>query len=225
VTVAVKTIDAPMRERFQRYRGLFPEELEDRCWAAVGDSFDEDGDGPRTIAAYKQAIAVNPEWGRWHLSLAKAYLRARRFPEAIVHLQSCAELESSGCDGQAFSENVLYYLGYALFAAARYKEAAEAWRGAETSIKKWGHPEPLKDFHLHRGWAYHLEGNLLDAIESYRRGMVAPGPGDGSVDDSMDEDEVEAAQNMNDAIMTYHDLAKGGISLDPKALAPVPYTR
>src|SRR5262245_42675125 len=158
--MAVSTVDDRMKERFQRYRTLFPDEHEDRCWGAVGDSFNEEGDGPRTIAAYKQAIAINPEWGRWHLSLAKASIRARRFPEAIVNLERCAELESSGCESQAFSENVLYYLGYALFGAERYKEAAEAWRGAETSIKTWGHPEPLKDFHTHRGWAYHLEGNL-----------------------------------------------------------------
>ena len=54
--------------------------------------------------------------------------------------------------------------------------------------------------------------------------MVAPGPGDGSVDDAMDEDEVERAQQMNDAIMKYHDLAKKGIALDSQSLNPVPYT-
>lgn len=218
-------VDDRMRERFQRYRSLFPDEQEDRCWGAVGDSFNEEGDGPRTIAAYKQAIAFNSEWGRWHLALAKACLRAKRFPEAILHLERCAELESSGCESQTFSENVLYYLGYALFGVRRFKEAAEAWRGAETSIKTWGHPEPLKDFHLHRGWAYHLEGNLLDAIEAYRRGVVAPGPGDGSVEDSMDEEEVEAAQKrMNDAIMEFHDLAKQGIRPDRETISATPYT-
>ena len=100
----VVAIDEKMRDRFQSYRDLFPEEHQDRCWAAVGDSFNEEGDGPRTIGAYKQAIAVNPEWGRWHLDLAKAYLRAKRFPEAIVHLERCAELGSSGCQNQSFHE-------------------------------------------------------------------------------------------------------------------------
>jgi tetratricopeptide (TPR) repeat protein len=222
--VPPNTLDEKIRERFQRYRDLFPEEHQDRCWAAVGDSFNEEGDGPRTISAYKQAIAVNPEWGHWHLDLAKAYLRAKRYHEAIRHLERVAELGSSGCQNQGFSENVLYYLGYALFGVRRFKEAAEAWRGAETTIKRWQHPEPLKDFHLHRGWAYHLEGNLLDALESYRRGMVAPGPGDGSADEPMDEDEVEAAQKMNDAIMEFHNKAKQGIPLDAEALEATPYT-
>jgi tetratricopeptide (TPR) repeat protein len=217
-------VDDRMRERFQRYRDLFPEEHQDRCWAAVGDSFNEEDDGPRTIGAYKQAIAVNPEWGRWHLDLAKAYLRAKRFPEAIVHLERCAELGSSGCQNQTFHENVLYYLGYALFGVSRFKEAAEAWRGAETTIKSWRHPEPLKDFHLHRGWAYHQEGNLLDALEAYRRAMVAPGPGDGAADEPMDEDEVEAAQKMNDTIMEFYNQAKKGIPLELQSLAATPYT-
>lgn len=216
--------DDRMRERFQRYRDLFPEEHQDRCWAAVGDSFNEDGDGPRTISAYKQAIAVNPEWGRWHLDLAKAYLRAKRFPEAIVHIERCAELGSSGCQNQNFHENVLYYLGYALFGVRRFKEAAEAWRGAETTIKSWRHPEPLKEFHLHRGWAYHQEGNLLDALEAYRRGMVAPGPGDGSADEPMDPEEVEAAQKMNDTIMEFYTQAKKGIPLEPTSISATAYT-
>jgi hypothetical protein len=54
--------------------------------------------------------------------------------------------------------------------------------------------------------------------------MVAPGPGDGSVDDEMDEEEVEAAQKMNDAIMEFHNMAKKGILPDTESLSATPYT-
>ena len=54
--------------------------------------------------------------------------------------------------------------------------------------------------------------------------MVAPGPGDGSADEPMDEEEVEAAQKMNDAIMEFYNKAKQGIPLDAEALDATPYT-
>jgi tetratricopeptide (TPR) repeat protein len=215
--------DRKMRERFLKYREMFPEQAEDRCWYAVGESFGLEGDGARTLAALKQATSINPEWGKWQLELAKAYLRARRFADALKSLTRAEGLDASGCNQTWYADNVLYYLGYALFGLARYKEAAEAWRGAEMTILKWGAPEPIKDFHLHRGWAYHMEGNVLDALEAYRRGMVAPGPGDGSEDDAMDEDAVEAAQSMNDNIERYHTLAKQGLRIE-EPLEAVPYT-
>ncbi|HYC77107.1 MAG TPA: tetratricopeptide repeat protein [Planctomycetota bacterium] len=216
--------DRKMRERYLKYREMFPDQNEDRCWVAVGESFGLEGDGARTLAALKQATAINPEWGKWQLELAKAYLRAKRYAEALKALEKCDELDSSGCDKNWYAENVLYYLGYALFGLKRFKEAAEAWRGAESAITKWGAPEPLKDFHLHRGWAHHLEGNFLDAIEAYRRGMVAPGPGDGSEDDVMNEDDVEAAQAMNENIERYHGMATQGLRLEGEPLEAVPYT-
>jgi tetratricopeptide (TPR) repeat protein len=215
--------DRKMRERFLKYREMFPEQSEDRCWVAVAESFGLERDGARTLAAFKQAVAINPEWGKWQLELAKAYLRAKRFGDALVSLTRAEELDASGCNQNWYAENVLYYLGYALFGLGRYKEAAEAWKGAELMIQKWGAPEPIKDFHLHRGWAHHKEGNFLDALESYRRGMVAPGPGDGSEDDVMDEDAVEAAQAMNDAIEKYYTQAKQGLRLE-ETLEAVPYT-
>jgi hypothetical protein len=91
-------------------------------------------------------------------------------------------------------------------------------------ILRWGAPEPLKDFHFHRGLAYHLEGNFLDAIEAYRRAMVAPGPGDGSEDDVMDEDAVEAAQAMNEVVERYHAQATQGLRLEGEPVEAVPYT-
>lgn len=208
----------------REYAKLYPEEPEDRIWAAVAEAFDLVGDGARTIEALRRARHINPDWGRHRLMLAKAHLRGRQWEEAVAELEACADLDASGCDQTFFAENVLYYLGYALFGLGRYKEAAEAWRAADLSISFWRSPEPLKDFHLHRGWAHHLEHALLDALEAYRRGMVAPGPGDCSEDDAMDTDQVEQAQAMNERIEGYYQMAKAGELPDAASLEAVPYT-
>ena len=216
--------DAQLVAKFREYRALADDEHEDRIWSAVAEAFDMAGDGTRTIAALERARDLNPDWGRHHMLLAKAYLRAHRPDDAIQELQICDELESSGLDPSHFSENIFYYLGYALFAGGRYKEAAEAWRAADDGVEFWRNAEPLKDFHLHRGWAHHLEHDYLGAIEAYRRGMVAPGPGDCSEDDEMNPDLVELAQGMNDRIELYFETARAAQPLDPTPPQATPYT-
>lgn len=215
-----------LKQKYAEYRRRYPSYGEDRIWATVAEAFDLAGHGAETVAAWDLAIRINPEWGRYHLGLAKAHLRSRNWAEAMASLERCADLNSSGMKDDLFSENLLYYLGYALFGSGRYKEAADAWRGADNAIQYWGSPEPLKDFHLHRGWAHHLEGDFLDAIEAYRRGLVSPGPGDCAMDDEMNPEDVETAQErFNPRLEEFHDRARAGQGLDPGALdAVVPYT-
>lgn len=219
-----ETDDPILQAKFQEYRDLYSTDPVDRIWAAVADAFDFAADGRHTIAAREKAASLNPEWGKHHLELAKAYLRARHPVKALASLETCGDLDASGCDTSFYAENVLYYLGYALFGMKRYKEAAEAWRGADNSIIFWRAPEPLKEFHLHRAWAHHLEKDFLDAIEAYRRSMVAPGPGDCSPDDDMDPDQVEEAQNMNTRTEVFMDKARAGVMLERDELDAVPYT-
>jgi tetratricopeptide (TPR) repeat protein len=216
--------DRELANQFTRFQGMFPELPLDRVWAATAEYFDERGDGSHTLAAWKSASAANPEWGRWHLELAKTLIRLKQFDQAFVHLSRCVDLDASGCDTGYFATNPLYYLGYALFNLGRRKEASEAWRGAETTVMRWRDPEPLKDFHFHRGFAFHVEKNILDAMESYRRALVAPGPGDGSDDDTMDPDAVEAAQAMNDRIEPWYLMARRGEIPEEGAITAIPYT-
>jgi tetratricopeptide (TPR) repeat protein len=218
-------VDQELVRKFQEYSRLFAGKPADQIWAAVAEAFDLAGDGARTIRALEKACLQNPDWAKHHLQLAKAFLRARDWSRALRELEICADLDESGLRSEVFSENILYYLGYALFGDRRYKEAAEAWRGALNVIQFWANPEPLKDFHLHRGWAHHLERDFLDAIEAYRRGLVAPGPGDTSPDDEMDPDQVEGCQeSKNPVIERYFELARAGEVLDPRQLEAVPYT-
>jgi tetratricopeptide (TPR) repeat protein len=216
--------DKLLQAKYEEYRSMWSTDPSDRIWAAVAEAFDLTGDGQRTIAAREKAASLNPEWGRHQLELAKAFIRARQWTKALKALDTCADLDGSGCDSSFYAENVLYYLGYTLFAMARYKEAAEAWRGADNVIQFWRSPEPLKEFHLHRGWAHHLEKDLLSAIEAYRRAMVAPGPGDTSLDDEMDTDQVERAQAMNTRVEFYMEKARAGVFPDADTLDAVPYT-
>lgn len=222
-------MDAPddhvLLAKFAEYQRMYSTDPEDRIWAAVAEAFSMAGDGRHTIAALERARALNPEWGKHYLDLAKARLRAHQWMAAAEELERCAELDASGCREDFYAESFLYYLGYALFGAERYKEAAEAWRAADHVVQFWGNPEPLKDFHLHRGWAYHLEGDYLDAIDCYRRALIAPGPGDTSMDDEMDPDQVEKCQDdMNENIERYHDMAAGGVPLEREGLTATPYT-
>ncbi|HMS17501.1 MAG TPA: hypothetical protein PKA37_11720 [Planctomycetota bacterium] len=218
--------DAKMvKKRFAELKLRNPDEPEDRVWAAVAESFDLAGRGPETLVSWENAIRCQPEWGKYHLFLAKAHLRARNWRGALAAIEACADLNSSGLREEVFSENLMYYLGYALFLAGRYKEAAEAWKGADNVIQYWGAPEPLKDFHLHRGWAHHLEGDFLDAIEAYRRGLVSPGPGDCAMEDDMNPDDVEAAQDrFNPRLEEFHDRARAGHDIDAASLEATPYT-
>ena len=204
---------------------MYSTDPDDRIWAAVAEAFNLAGDGRNTIAALEHAVELNREWGRHHLDLAKAHLRANQWMEAARELEIAADLDASGCREEFYSENVLYYLGYSLFGAGQYKEAAEAWRAADHVVQYWGNPEPLKDFHTHRAWAYHLEGDFLDAIDCYRRALIAPGPGDTAMDDDMDPEQVERAQEeMNDTIERYHDMAAAGEPVQHSDLRATPYT-
>lgn len=225
-----KTLMTPRDEKLlakvAEYRERFPNEHEDRLWAAAAESFALAGDGPRTLNAWSKACALNRDWSPHRLGYAKALIQAHKWMLAVAELEACAELDCAGLDPERFEQSDLYLLGYALFGAHRYKEAGEAWRAAGNRIRYWGDAEPLKQFHLHRGWAHHLERDFLEAIEAYKRALVAPGPGDTELDDAMDPDEVDACQErLNPGIEHYYSLAHAGELLDPAQLSAMPYFR
>lgn len=212
--------------KFREYRKEFPKDHDDRIWAAVGEYFASIGEGPETLAARKNACTANNEWSPHHLSYAKALIQAHQWMKAVGELEACGELECEGLKPEQYEESDLYYLGYALFGAKRFKEASEAWRAASNRVRYWGEATPLKLFHQHRGWAHHLERDFLDAIDAYKRALIAPGPGDTEEDDAMDADAVEAAQDqLNPAIERDLELAHGGELLDPDLPPPMPFSR
>lgn len=187
-------------------------------FANVAEYFELAADLPRTLACLERAVELDDESARMHFLLARTLLKAGRWRDGGKELEVCSEIDSVELAGRQYHDNNLYYLGYALFLTDRYKEAAEAFRGAQNLIRIWVDPLVLKRFHFHQGLAWHLEGAYLEAAESYRRGLIAPGPGDSCDEDPMDEDEVEEAQAFNDEIEPYLEMAQQGLPLDVEEL-------
>lgn len=194
-----------------------------KLYAHAADFFAHTGDLDRAIRSMESAVRAEDGSAIFHFGLAKLLLQAGRFREGGKQLEICSEIDSVALASRTYHENNLYYLAYALFNVGRYKEAAEAFRGAQNLINIWVDPLVLKHFHLHQGFAWHLEKHYLDAAECYRRAMVAPGPGDSCDEDVMDEDVVEAAQEFNDEIEPFHDMAQRGVPLDRLTLDVQPH--
>lgn len=207
-------VDPKIRAKVAELSEEFESASESQLFAGAADFFDQTGDLERAIRAMQESVRLDPDSARHHFVLARLLLKAGRFRDGGKELEICSELDSVELAGRAYHDNNLYYLGYALFNVGRYKEAAEAFRGAQSLVNIWTDPLVLKRFHLHQGFAWHLEGNFLEAAECYIRGLIAPGPGDSCDEDSMDEDVVEKAQDFNDEIEPFLEMAQACVPLD-----------
>jgi tetratricopeptide (TPR) repeat protein len=214
--------DKLARELYEELRGDLAAEIDRRVYDHMTEHFVAEGDFDRALATAQRVAELDPESAAARFRLAKLLLRAERWREGGRELEASAELDSVALADRHWAGNNLYFIAYALFNTGQYKEAAEAFRGAQNLIDTWTDPTVLKYFHWHQGMALHLEGQYLDAAEAYRRAMVAPGPGDSCPEDEMDEDEVESAQDMNDDIEPFMEMAQKGESLDPKKLVVRP---
>ncbi len=183
--------------------------------------FDMTGDSPRTIAALEAAVERAPDDVRPRFLLARCLIKARRWREGGKQLEIVSDMDAVELANPRWQSNNLYYIAYALFHIGRYKEAAEAFRAADVLVSIWGDPLVLKRFHMHQGFCWHLEGQFGEAAESYRRAMVAPGPGDSCDEDVMDEDEVEGAQDFNDEVEPFMEMARGREKLQLEDLPEV----
>lgn len=214
--------DPLIQEKLAELRDAYEHDTDAGLYNAVAEYFDLEGDQKRAILAAKEATSLEPDSASHHFALARHLLKAGRYRDGGQELEICSEIDSVLMAGRTYSENNLYYLGYALYNVERYKEAAEAFRGAQNLINIWQDPMVLKRFHQHQGFAWHREGAYLDAAECYRRAMVAPGPGDSCDEDIMDEDVVEEAQDYNDTVEPFFELAQQGLPLPTEGLnAPV----
>ncbi|MFT7616542.1 MAG: tetratricopeptide (TPR) repeat protein [Planctomycetota bacterium] len=178
-------------------------------------------DTKRTIASLKAAVASDPEDVRARFLLARTFMKEGRYRDGGKELEIVSDIDSVALGSPTWANNNLYYIGYALFQTDRYKEAAEAFLGAQHLINIWGDAMTLKRFHLHQGFSWHLEGQYNEAAECYRRALIAPGPGDSCDEDVMDEQEVEASQGFNDEIEPYLIMAQKNQPVDREDLPEV----
>ena len=214
--------DAQIAAKYADLEETWEDDSEAARFAAVSEYFDMSGDLRRATVCMEKASRLESDSARYHFRLARLHIKAQRYREGGRELEVSSEIDSVELAGRRHTENNLYYIGYALFHVGRYLEAAEALRGADGLVDTWSDPLVLKRFHLHQGFSWHLEGRYLDAAESYRRALVAPGPGDSCDEDWMDPDVVEAAQDFNDDIEPYLEMAKKGMTLDAETLDVVP---
>ncbi|MCB9833463.1 MAG: hypothetical protein H6807_13420 [Planctomycetes bacterium] len=211
--------DPRIQEKLAELREEEAGEREADLLVDVAMYFDMIGDSPRTIAALEAAVAAAADDTRPRFLLARCLIKAGRWRDGGKELEIVSDMDSVEVASPRWQSNNLYYIAYALFNTGRYKEAAEAFRAADVLVSIWGDPLVLKRFHLHQGFAWHLEGQFGEAAESYRRAMVAPGPGDSCDEDVMDEDEVEDAQDFNDEVEPYMEMAR---RREPLAIEDLP---
>ncbi|MEZ6196293.1 MAG: tetratricopeptide repeat protein [Planctomycetota bacterium] len=214
--------DAKSRALYEKIRGELSPVIDRGVYEEMVERFDDAGDVPRAVAAARKVVEMAPDSVDAHFRLATLLLKNEQWRDGGRELEVCADLDTVELASRHWSRNGLYYIAYALFNIGSFKEASEAFRGAQNLIDTWGDPYILKRFHWHQGMSLHLQGLYLDAAEAYRRAMVAPGPGDSCAEDEMDEDIVETAQDMNDEIEPYMELAQQGKSIDPQELVVRP---
>ena len=107
--------------------------------------------------------------------LARTLIEDGQYREGGKELEIVSDIDSVALASPTWANNNLYYIAYALFKTGRYKEAAEAFLGAQHLINIWADALTLKHFHLHQGFAWHLESNFQEAGQCYRRALIAPG--------------------------------------------------
>ncbi len=192
--------DAKIREKLAELRESYEDDSDCDLMTRVALYFYMAHDTKRTLTCLNAAVAYDPEDVRARFLLARTLLKEGRYKDGGKELEIVSDIDSVALASPTWANNNLYYIGYALFKTGRFKEAAEALKGAQHLINIWGNPLTLKKFHLHQGFAWHLENNLNEAAACYRRALIAPGPGDSCDEDIMDEAEVEAAQDFNEEI-------------------------
>ena len=214
--------DARIQRKFAELRDDYPEDGDAALYANVAEYFDLEGDDARALSSQRRAAELQPDSAIQHFLLARLLLKCGRWRDGGKELEICSEIDSVELAGRHWSNNNLYYIAYALYHVGRFKEAAEAFRGAQALINIWTDPLVLKRFHLHQGFCWHLESNYIEAAECYKRALIAPGPGDSCDEDEMDPDIVEAAQDINDEIEPFLQLALRLEALDAAELEVTP---
>ncbi len=213
--------DAKIQQKLAELREDYEDDSPCDLMTRVALFFYMANDTKRTTTCLRAAVDHDPEDVRARFLLARTLIKSGLYREGGKELEISSEIDSVALGSPTWANNNLYYIGYALFRTGRYKEAAEAFRGAQNLINIWGDALTLKRFHLHQGFAWHLEGNISEAGICYRRALIAPGPGDSCDEDVMNEEEVEAAQDFNDEIEPYLLMTQANQLLDAEDLPEV----
>jgi tetratricopeptide (TPR) repeat protein len=154
--------------------------------ALVGVSLLDAGRIDEATAAFRAAVALQPESGPSHFKLGKALRRSGQLEEAIVHYTIAAELEPDLAKRHAALAASLMEAGYAAKATERFRSAAsletddpELQEQLASSLLKQGRTEaaipPLARAAALRADSWEAEYNLARALDAAGRSAEAVG--------------------------------------------------
>ncbi len=148
--------DAQIQEKLSELREDYESDSYADLMTRVALFFYMEDDDDRTIACLRSAVDRDPDDVRARFLLARTLMKSGDYRSGGRELEHASDLDSVQLASPNWANNNLYYIGYALFKTGRFKEAAEAFRGAQNLINIWGDAIVLKRFHLHQGFAWHL---------------------------------------------------------------------
>jgi tetratricopeptide (TPR) repeat protein len=107
-----------------------------RKLVALGTSFYESNQMPNALAAFEQALAVDPTYAKAHRSLGIAYAKMNQPDKAVTHYRTYLVLAPTADDAEAVRKIVADYDLKAKEQAAADKAKAEEERKAAAEEKK-----------------------------------------------------------------------------------------
>lgn len=121
------------------------------------------GKGDAAIAAYQEAVALDPAFKEAHYNLGKALYDAKRYEEAVASLQAALQL-----DPEAYA--TYFMLGLTHYQLGRYQQAVEAYNNA---LARRETPESFQNM----GLAYEKLGKKEEAAKCYAEARKLRGAG------------------------------------------------
>ncbi|MCB1130080.1 MAG: tetratricopeptide repeat protein, partial [Verrucomicrobiae bacterium] len=108
----------------RRVTGLLPHAS--KCWSHLGTTLLQAGDAEKSLAAFKKGLSLNPNDNWIRHQLAEAYVRNRRYTEAIDEWNQVLELQPWAGQAHFSMAQVLESLGKLDEAAAHYGKAFDS---------------------------------------------------------------------------------------------------
>jgi tetratricopeptide (TPR) repeat protein/protein involved in polysaccharide export with SLBB domain len=148
LSLAATSIGAPVRQEAGRASVYYND----------GARYALEGRLEEAIAAFEQAIALDPKNGNTYYSLGNVYSELGRWTEAVAAYQRAVSLNDK--DVEAYNG-----LGKALVQRGMYAQAVESFERATDIYPKWAEP------HFHLSQLYTRLGQTREAQDAYRRAI------------------------------------------------------
>jgi len=130
-----------------------------RAYFSNGKAFYRAGEYTQAIAAYQQAIELDPTHASYFCELARTYLLVGQHRDALQAVRRAIELKPK----YAYA---YYLLGYIYYEQGRFEDAVQEYQKA----MMLGENSAAIYFHL--GKAYEKMGRLDEAIAAYQKALV-----------------------------------------------------